>query len=454
MYENDTILSNSPTSSSDPPPPPPLYTASKQEETVAFRKGNNLHHQHQNSSTTMTTTHTNYWRPESLSRHYHSWDKANVNRIVTQEDFQLTETQIQKLWAFHKATSTKHKHHWKVESPYTALQFLKEWRWKVPAAVKAFDKMIQWRIENNVDGMIDPSSPNYHERHADFYYFPQGMLQGVDKQGNPIYIDRTGAAHLHTLLQRHGIQEGLQASTWMREMCTTGSWVQEWESQAGRGLSGMTTIVDLQGLNRQQHMAWSILNLVKDGTKIIQANWPCEAKRVIIIRAPGLFRYAWSFLKPFLTETVKEMITICTAADPLPELAEYVDLDVLPPCINPKGHGKAWPEFGPIVWEGGPIPTNTAEVLGLPSSSSSQNIKEQEEDMMMASSLSYQRKTSVDLTTHTYSTVATTTTTATTRNTTTTVTSSSSSSMKIGEESASVCHFQPRIVTSLGVGSF
>ena len=304
----------------------------------------------------------NHWRPCSLSKQFHSWEAANVERIIHQE-FHLNDAQIKKLFTFRK--QTQNHRHWKAESPYTALQFLREWRWKVPAAVKAFDKMIAWRIRNNIDGMTNPQAPHYYQRPQDFAYFPQGILKGTDRQGNPIYVERTGATHLHTLLARHGPEQGLQASNCMREMCTTGAWVQEWEQNAGRGLSGTTTIVDLQGLNRN-HMAWSILNLVKDGTKVIQANWPCEANRVIIIRAPALFRYVWSFLKPFLTETVKEMITICTAADPLPELAEYVDLDVLPTCINPDGHGDVVPEFKPIVWEGGPIPPSDSHLAWSP----------------------------------------------------------------------------------------
>ena len=73
-----------------------------------------------------------------------------------------------------------------------------------------------------------------------------------------------------------------------------------------------------------------------------------------------------------VTETVKEMITICTLADPLSELEDYVDLDILPPCINPNGHGDAWPEFGPIVWQGGALPlsnnqTNSPRSVVTPS---------------------------------------------------------------------------------------
>ena len=129
-----------------------------------------------------------------------------------------------------------------------------------------------------------------------------------------------------------------------------------------------------------------------------------------------------------VTETVKELITICTAADPLPELAEFVDLDVLPPCINPEGHGEAWPEFGPIVWDGGPLPppsssginSNNASLRGMANSSPKSNHS---------------------------------TTTTTTSSTSSQQTKISKSVKSVGRKSSKQL-FSPKSVVSLGVGEF
>lgn len=247
------------------------------------------------SNTITTCSPSTSWRPASLSTKYHSWEPNNVARIITERH--LDKKQQAKLEAFYQAT--RHISHWK-NGPYTALQFLREWRWKVNAAVAAFERMITWRLKHGVDGICDKNnaSGNYFEPHCDYNYFPQAILQGTDRQGNPIYVERTGATHLWELMSRHGNDETVRASTWIREKCTTGEWVATWEAAAGRGLSGTTAVVDLQGLSRK-HASWQVMQAVKTGTQIIQANWPCEANRVIIIRAPALFRYVWSFLKPF-----------------------------------------------------------------------------------------------------------------------------------------------------------
>ena len=73
------------------------------------------------------------------------------------------------------------------------------------------------------------------------------------------------------------------------------------------------------------------------------------------------------------------MITICTAADPLPELEQYVDLDVLPRIINPNGHGEAWPEFGSIVWEGGPLPATSLASASAPTRKHEQQQQQQQQ---------------------------------------------------------------------------
>ena len=212
-------------------------------------------------------------------------------------DWKLDAKQTAKLHAFREAVS-RTPHYWK-NGPYTALQFLREWRWKVAPAVAAWERMVAWRRENAVDGIADRTSDHcYYTPPADYDYFPQAILRGCDRQGNPIYVERTGVTHLWELLARHGNEETVRASTWIREKCTTGEWVAQWEVAHGRGLSGTTALVDLQGLSRK-HMAWQVMHAVKNGTQIIQANWPCEANRVIIIRAPAIFRYVWSFLKPF-----------------------------------------------------------------------------------------------------------------------------------------------------------
>ena len=306
---------------------------------------NETKHLLNSSSSKSLTNKYNFLTPK-----FHSWEAENLEQVKVQ--WNLNEKQFTALQSFQQQIETIE--HYK-NSPHTACQFLKENRWNVPKSVKQFERMIEWRQHHQVDSILDPESSNYYKPHADFNLFPQAILQGTDREGNPIYVERTGVTHIWDLWDRHGEEEMLRASLWVREVCTRGEWVKEWERQQERGLQGTTAVVDLVGLSKK-HVSRSVLHLVKDGTKIVQENWPCEAKRVIIIRAPFIFRFVWNFLKPFLTETVKEMVVICTASDPLPELEQYMDLTVLPKCINPEtGEGDAIPEFGPIQWEGGPV---------------------------------------------------------------------------------------------------
>lgn len=59
---------------------------------------------------------------------------------------------------------------------------------------------------------------------------------------------------------------------------------------------------------------------------------------MIIIRAPALFRMGWALVKHIFPAPARKKM-IFAGDDYLDVLDHFVNLDVLPPCINPVGHG-------------------------------------------------------------------------------------------------------------------
>ena len=59
---------------------------------------------------------------------------------------------------------------------------------------------------------------------------------------------------------------------------------------------------------------------------------------MVIIRAPSIFRFAWQTIKHFFSEESRQQM-IFADSNYLEELSKWMDIDVLPPCINPNGHG-------------------------------------------------------------------------------------------------------------------
>jgi hypothetical protein len=280
---------------------------------------------------------------------FHSWSEDNLHRVV--KTWSLNENQSHLLREFQNLISDID--HWKNE-PHTALRFLKEYHWHIKPAEKHFRKMVQWRIDNHADTLLEEYRPP-----PLFDYFPIAVLKGLDRDGDPIHIERTGVAQPWSLYQLYGYDEMIKQANWAHEIDSRGKWVQLYEDKHKRPMTLMTAIVDLDGLSFK-HVSPTLLHLAKDVAHILQANFPSVAKRIIVIRAPDVFRIVWNFLKPFLRESIRETLVFAAASNYLEVLEKYMDLSVLPRCINPEGTGESIDEFSP-VWMGGPLPLNEEE---------------------------------------------------------------------------------------------
>ena len=237
-------------------------------------------------------------------------------------------------------------------TPYEAVRFLKEYKGDVDQAEEKFRNMIQWRQENHVDTMIESYRPPKL-----FDYYPAGVLEGVDYDGDPIHVERTGAADSYGLYEKYGRDEMFQHAIWLREIQSRGKWQENYKAKQGHPVKQFTVIMDMDGLNRKQHLNPSVLRVGQEVSRFVQDNYPAYTKRIIIIRSPAIFKLAFMAFKPFLDESIRERIIIAPNNEYCLEvLAKYMDLRVLPPAICPEyGRGRAVEEFEDVIWEGGKI---------------------------------------------------------------------------------------------------
>jgi len=208
--------------------------------------------------------------------------------------------------------------------------------------------MVDWRIKNNVDNILDEYTPPLL-----FNYLPVAVLRGVDREGDPIHIERTGASDLLGILERYGRSEMIKHAIWIREQSSHGKWQKEYEREQGRRVKKFTVITDMKDFS-MRHLSPRLTPVGKDVTRFVQDNYPAYAKKIIIIRAPAIFRMAWSIFKPLLDPNMRELVEFSSAKDHEEVLKQYVDLDVLPPVVSSEGRGDAAEGFEPI-WEGGSL---------------------------------------------------------------------------------------------------
>ena len=78
--------------------------------------------------------------------------------------------------------------------------------------------------------------------------------------------------------------------------------------------------------------------------------------RIILLRAPAIFKVIWSIAKHFFDPHIQDMIVFSSHKDYLEVVQEYVGLENLPPCLSEKGKAKAMPGYFEMVsLKGGPL---------------------------------------------------------------------------------------------------
>lgn len=240
--------------------------------------------------------------------------------------------------------------HWKNE-PHEVVRFLKEHRGNLKKAEQCFRRDHKWRLDHNIDQLLET-----YRISPLFNYFPIAVLKGLDHDGDPIHLERPGAADCWSFYQRLGPEEIYQMAVYMRELETRGAWHNGYEQQQGRPVKQFTILVDLEGLNAN-HMRAGLIPLLGRVLAVSQEQYPFFAKRVIILRAPRIFRVLWSIAQHFVHDSVKKLIVFSTPQDYLEVLDQYMDRSVLPPSICPdEGQGCGTVGFEKVRFEGGELP--------------------------------------------------------------------------------------------------
>jgi hypothetical protein len=187
------------------------------------------------------------------------WSTDEVQECV--ELWSLTKDEHHKLLEL--KAKIKDIDHWK-NDPFEVVRFLKEFKFDVTTTETKFRTSIQWRLENNADFILEEYTPP-----ALYNYFPLGVIEGADRDGQPIYIERSGVADAYGLLLRFGKDEMIQQAIWSKELLSRGPWQEEWPTR----ITAFLTILDLKGLNRH-HLNPHLIPVGQAVTRLTQDNYP------------------------------------------------------------------------------------------------------------------------------------------------------------------------------------
>ena len=323
-----------------------------------------------NTTTAKNTSSLSSWSSSSSSSSFvqdctgsavtNNWNASNLAQVV--ESWKFTAEQQAKLQDFQQRIADIS--HWK-NDPAEAARFLQEHNFDLIKAERMFRGMIQWRQSHGIDTFME----DYGEPPPIFQYSPIFLLKGLDKDQDPIFVQRLGRIDGRGLYHRLGAPAMVQAFRFVSELQTsrTCGIKEEWQWQTryyeplvGRRMTQLTILVDLDGLSVRL-IRPALLGIVQETARVAQDHYPGLAKRVIVIRAPKIFQMAWKIAKHFYDARVHHKFVFAEQDAYLDVLREYMDLDVLPSVIYDQGHGQPMPGwFEKIHMEGGRIPSRHA----------------------------------------------------------------------------------------------
>ncbi|CAB9507738.1 Transfer protein (Partial), partial [Seminavis robusta] len=105
------------------------------------------------------------------------WAEPNIMQVSKMWNFNATAQELLR----NLGESLADVDHWK-NDPYEVVRYLHKWDMDPSDAEKHFRGMVEWRLQNDVDTFME----RYREPPAVFHYFPLFMLEGFDKEGDPI----------------------------------------------------------------------------------------------------------------------------------------------------------------------------------------------------------------------------------------------------------------------------
>lgn len=205
----------------------------------------------------------------------------------------------------------------------TLARFLRHNSWVQEPAVKQLKEYMAWRKANNVDHVLD--NPDFASKEILRTVIPYAY-HGDDKEGRPIYIEKTGKIATSALadpvisIPAHQMHAHIYGVEYMQRRMYENS------LKSGKRVNGICTILDLNGLGFHHRTCMHVLKEMMDFDK---KYYPEYLGKLYVINVPWVGPYLYSAVQMFLDDVTKQRIQIISG-DPKEFLTSVIDPDQLP----------------------------------------------------------------------------------------------------------------------------
>ncbi|CAF1377710.1 unnamed protein product [Adineta steineri] len=203
-------------------------------------------------------------------------------------------------------------------------RFLRARKWNTTHTIKSILEMIQWRIDNRVDLILEDQSAKY--RMELYQKMAPSTYHGRTKAHLPLYIEKTGQIDVDEMLNKFTNEEFIQCHIyWLEYNCQL---AREHGRQFGQHIESIACIYDLNGMKMDVR---KLLNPGKQCLYIDDNYYPERLGQLIVLNPPTIFPALWNLVKHFIDPVTKKKIMILKKGnEKATTLLQYIDSDQLP----------------------------------------------------------------------------------------------------------------------------
>ncbi|KAJ1441224.1 CRAL/TRIO, N-terminal domain [Sesbania bispinosa] len=201
----------------------------------------------------------------------------------------------------------------------TLVRFLKARDWNVAKAHKMLIDCLHWRLENEIDKVLEKPIP------VDLYRAMRDSqlvgMSGYSKEGLPVIAVGVGPSTYDKASDKYYIQSHIQMNEYRdRVILPTAT------KKHGRYIGTCVKVLDMTGL---KFSALNQLRLLTSISTIDDLNYPEKTDTYYIVNAPYIFSACWKVVKPLLQERTRKKIQVLQGCGK-EELLKVMDYASLP----------------------------------------------------------------------------------------------------------------------------